>query len=72
MNINGDLQKRFDNVQQSLRPDSVHMLLNLQDKSTIEKNAENLVSALERLDSYIKNGDSTEGLAFSYEKVEEY
>ncbi len=50
--------------------DNIHFTLNLQDKSTLEECVKNAKATIERLEKYIANGHSCEGLDFTYEQIE--
>lgn len=62
--------ERYEKLQREMPCKHTSVLLNPASQASFDEVQENHLSTLERLNAFIKNGYSTEGLPFSYASVE--
>ncbi len=62
-------QNRLDALTNTMRPNNIKFSLALDGNHSLEETAQAAAGILERLQAFIKNNHSTEGLGFSYASV---
>ena len=65
-------KESLNQLSRDFKPDDVKFLLALNSDFSIEESVENAESAIKRLEQYVNNGHSTEGLDFDYVSVKKY
>lgn len=70
--LSPELEARLKRLQETFPVDDVKMTLNMKDGFTFQQAAEEFIGALERLQKYVQNGFSTEGLDFEYASIERF
>ena len=65
-------KESLNQLSRDFKPDDVKFLLALNSDFSIEESIENAEAAIKRLERYVNNGHSTQGLDFDYVSVEKY
>lgn len=62
-------RESLNKLSQSFKPTDVKFLLALKSKFSLEECTDNANEMIKRLEKFVENGNSDEGLGFQYQKI---